>query len=375
MIPLFFLCIILCLSSTAATAHLYDITKSFEENYKQTSSLDCSISQRYVPPRSQWGSLLGYPIISPIGIPACAIMTSRGIALAAGLGFDVLTYKTICSGKVRSHPLPNICYVSCNRQIGNHDIGAPFYATDTPPEDASMIAISNSLGNPSDSPEGIMHDIAQARATLHEGQVLIVSVFGRGADEHTIAHDFAAAAQLAYEAGAQIIELNLSCPNVVHGFFYKNAAMVHTIIQCVQRVVPLPIIIKVGVFDSKEQMREILKSSAQAGARAICGINSVPVKIVTAQGVPFFGTGRITSGLSGAPIRTLAKQFIVDAREIIMQDNLDLIILATGGITSTEHFKEFFDLGADIVLSGTGAMHDPYLASRYLSEQADASGS
>lgn len=105
---------------------LYDIFRSFEENCKE-GPLCKFIPKRPIRPKSQWYFLLGYPVASQIGIPACAIMTSKGIALAAQLGFDVLTYKTIRSSKVTSYKLPNICYVSCNQQITNKDIGNNFY--------------------------------------------------------------------------------------------------------------------------------------------------------------------------------------------------------------------------------------------------------
>jgi dihydroorotate dehydrogenase len=356
--------LLLQISSVNGTCPLYDMTKSFEENSKNSLSFH-NTQQLPVIGDSEKRSFLGYQLASPIGIPACAIMTGKGIASAARRGFNVLTYKTVCSAHVHSYPSPNICYITCAEQLTQEDIGKTVYATTTMPEDVRSIAISNSLGNPSDDPAWVQHDIAYARSMLQAGQILIVSVFGQGSEIDAIAHDFAFTAQMAYAAGAHIIELNLSCPNVKHGFFYKNPDIVHTIVQSVHAVIPIPIILKVGVFDSKEQMKEIFQTAAAAGSRGICGINSVPVHVIDEQENPFFGIERATSGLSGAPIRNLARQFIIDAREIITTNNLDLALLATGGITSPEHFEEFLSLGADVALSGTGAMWDPYLAYRY----------
>ncbi len=138
-------------------------------------------------------------------------MTSKGIALASQLGFNVLTYKTICGNNNVAHPFPNICYVSSDRQLTHDDIGKIFYAITIMPKQPEDITISNSLGCPCGDPEWVAHDIAQARAALHEGQVLIVSVLGQGATLQDIAQDFAVTAQMAYKAGAQIIELNFSC--------------------------------------------------------------------------------------------------------------------------------------------------------------------
>ncbi len=144
-----------------------------------------------------------------------------------------------------------------------------------------------------------------------------------------------------------------------------NPDIVGSVVEHVYRTVPIPIIIKVGIFDTKQEMEIILHRVAAVGARGICGINSIPVKIVTPEGDPFFGTSRITSGLSGASIRNLAKQFIADALDIIKRGNLDLVLLATGGITKAEHFQEFLTLGADVALSATGTMWNPFLAIDY----------
>ena len=339
---------------------LYDISESFEENCRQGPS-DFFIPKRTMPDKKQWQTLLGYPIASKIGIPACAIMTSKGIAFAAKLGFDVLTYKTIRSTKTASYQTPNVCFVDCDHQITHDEIGKTVCSAKTI-EKYENIALCNSLGNPCGDVEWVEKDIAKARACLQEGQVLIVSVFGQGADRESIAHDYAQTAHIAHKAGAQIIELNLSCPNVIHGFFYKDPVMMEAIIKRVCTAVHIPVIIKVGVFDSKEQMRTILKTAAQAGAQGICGINTVPVCVNDSNGKPFFGTQRISSGLSGAPIRNLAKEFIHDAQEIIHHENLNLVILATGGITHPDHFQEFIDLGADVAQCATATMWNPYLA-------------
>jgi len=53
------------------------------------------------------------------------------------------------------------------------------------------------------------------------------------------------------------------------------------------------------------------------------------------------------SGLSGNPIRSLAKRFVIDAVRIIREEQLDLVVLATGGVTKHEHFKEFLDFFSD----------------------------
>ena len=344
---------------------LYDVSKSFEENCIAGPVFTGEIPPRNIKDKTLWKSFLGYTIASPIGVPACAIMTSKGIHLAAQLGFDVLTYKTIRSDGRQAYPTTNISYVDVNRNLTSEDIGKSFFSTIQEPQIPTDVAVTNSFGNASPNAQWVSADIKHARELLEEGQILIVSVFGEQKENCTQEQDFVKAARIAYQAGAQIIEANLSCPNLDGEMPYKNHLCVASIVTALVKEIPLPIIIKVGVFDSKEQMRSVLIAAAKAGAQGICGINAVPIKVVNQDGTPYFGKEREISGLSGAPIFELTKQFVQNAREIITQENLNLALLATGGVTLVHQFTQLLDLGADIVLSGTGMMWNPYLAYEY----------
>ena len=337
----------------------YDIKRSFEENIRIPVPIPLH-SNKPLPAQSHEYSLFGYPLHTPIGVAACAMTTSRGIALASSLGFSLLTYKTVCRNARKSHAPPNVCYVACKCQLTQSDIGTVLYSTDSSPNNGDMIAISNSVGNACPDFAWVQQDIANARAGMRDGQVLIVSIYGEGADAQEVANDFAATACSVQDAGAQIIEINLSCPNVCGQLLYKNTEYVRAIVRAVCAAVTIPVIIKVGVFENSEQMRAVLVQAASAGARGVCGINTVPVQIRDKHEQPYFGQERIVSGLSGAPIRLLAKQFIVDAVRIIKQEQLDLVVLATGGVTKKEHFAELLDLGAAVALCATAFMYNPF---------------
>ncbi|MGE0206765.1 MAG: hypothetical protein AB7R69_02835 [Candidatus Babeliales bacterium] len=342
---------------------LYDLEKSFEENFYQGPLFNGAIPERIKPPKSAWISFCDYQIASPLGIAACPLGTSKGIALMSQLGFDVLTYKTVRSVAFKAHKNPNICYVACNEFLNSHHIGSTWHQTDKP---SGMLAISNSFGNASyDWP--VMHeDIVKARSTLSEGQILIVSVFGTEQKNISYVEDFAYTASLAQQAGAHIIELNLSCPNIkTCKPMHEEPETVFAIAQKVARAISIPFIIKVGVFSSPELLKKTLIASAKAGARGICGINTLPICVITHDNKPYFGTTREVSGLSGDPVRTIALDFVRAAQKIITQEKLDLSILATGGTTQAFHFQEFLNTGANIALSATGALWNPYLAVEY----------
>ncbi len=352
---------------------LFDIIKSFDDNLLHGPFFTDRIPVRRWTKKNKWRTLFGYPIASPIGIAACPMAGNiRGITLTSRLGFDIITHKTIRRMPHPAHSFPNVAHVNIQSQLTYNDINTTVLTSSSSPGSAEHLAITNSIGSASNAPSLITQTIGDAKKILASGQVLIVSVYGTQTEDVTIANDFALTANLARNAGAHIIEANLSCPNVntQGGTLYTDPDMVYHIVSHIKKQCKkIPLIIKVGIFASPKSLKDTLMAAARAGAQGICGINSVPMRVVTKQDKPLFGNQRKISGISGAPIRNLALSFVQEARAIIDQEKLDLTILATGGITKVEHFDLFFNAGADIALSATGAMWNPYLANEYHQQQ------
>ena len=144
-------------------------------------------------------------------------------------------------------------------------------------------------------------------------------------------------------------------PDTVYEFAKKISKAVH----------PIPLLIKVGVFPNHPLMKSMFSAAARGGAQGICGLNAVSMEVTDSRGHPALGEHRKTSGVCGGAIRAQALHFLRAASEIIREDRLGLVLLGCGGITLPEHFDEFFHAGAQIALSATGMMWDPYLALRY----------
>lgn len=320
-------------------------------------------------PQKDWYEFLGYKIASRVGMPACAVTTSKGIWLAARLGCDVLTYKTIRCHAWPPHPEPNISYVHQSLPLVHNDIGTTIIAHNDKmlalqsfsEGGGANIAIANSFGNQSMDEEWTKNDIKNAKQSLLEGQVLIVSIFGNTLDE------WIKTAQIALDGGADIIEANFSCPNLNTNNepVYTRPKDIFLIVQAlVQTIGHIPLILKCGVFTDYQLMRNALIAAGRAGAKGICGINSVPMKVVNADGKATFGT-RTFAGVSGRPIQELALDFIKMASIIIREENLNLVVIGVGGITMASHFSKFFAAGATVALSATGMMWNPYLVAQY----------
>lgn len=328
---------------------IYDIDKSYAEN-----GADGPFFNGAIPKRKEAEKLfdfLGHPVRSFLGVPAGPLLNAKWISLAARLGFDIPTYKTIRSFAHPGHKLPNITYVDAKGHQTQES--GPL----------SDLTITNSFGMPSQSPDFLIEDINKANQSLGKGQVMIVSVVGTPDLGLSFAEDFVRTAVFAKEAGAKIIEANFSCPNVgkAEGMLYMHPETVHEYASLIARAIkPIPLIIKVGLFPSKHQMKSTLLSIARAQCAGVCGINSVSMRVT-----PPLDEQRPTSGVCGGAIRPQAVQFIHDAAQIIRENRLGLTLLGCGGIMLPEHFDLFFQAGAQVAMSATGMMWDPYLAVKY----------
>jgi dihydroorotate dehydrogenase len=349
------------MNNVAMNFPLYDLQKSFEQNCVAVTKL--AISNRVWPEEKKWVSFLGFHLASRVGVSACAVTTGRNLALLAQLGFDVLTYKTIRTRICPAHDLPNILPVYVPEPFSKE------HRTQTlrvlTHEEIQYPAIANSFGNACLDPNWVMEDIADAKRALNRGQVLIVSVYGDN-EERDLVTDFVRAASMAKEAGADIIELNLSCPNLNGKYLDQDSDIVSRIAQAVNRAIkPTPVLIKLKWCPDLRLITSIMLSAAWHGIVGISAINSIAMPIIDAQNKPAFGAQRLYAGVSGYPLHRLALEFIQTLQQINRRHQLALSIVGMGGITQAEHFDAMFHAGADLALTATGMMFNPYLGMQY----------
>ena len=336
---------------------LYDITQSSAFNASNGPFFKGEIPHRIKT--TQASSLFGFELRSPLGVPAGPLFNARWVELAAKLGFDVVTYKTIRSFAHPGHQLPNMLYI---KPISKDEAQT---VAEIPPLDA--LTVTNSFGMPSKSPDFLLEDIDRANRCLEKGQLLIVSIVGTPDQGVSFRDDFVRTARIAQAAGAKVIEANFSCPNVgkSHGMLYTNPETVYEFAHALATAIhPIPLILKVGLFPDRNVQRACFIAAARAGARGICGINSVSMRVIDAKGQPALGASRPTSGVCGAAIREQALEFIRDGSDLIKEEKLGLSLLGCGGIVHPDQFTQFLDAGADIAMSATGMMWDPLLALR-----------
>lgn len=347
---------------------IYDIRKSYLENLEEGPFFDAHLPERTFPAEEQWFDFLGFRVASRLGVPAGPLLNSRWVIFAAEMGFDIVTYKTIRSKPHPAHPLPNMIYVDTKGELTRGRYQETLSQADKPPQNMLSLAATNSFGIPSRDRDFLIKDIALANRSLAPGQVMIVSVVGTPRPEEDFFEDFVICSRIALEGGAKIIEADLSCPNVssCEGSLFTNPEAVFEITSRMKKAVgSVPLIIKIGVIEEKEILRQVMLAAAKAGVQAICGINTISMKVVKPDGSPALGENRLRSGVCGGPIRLATLEYIRQAHAINQEEKLDMVVMGTGGVTSPGHFDQFFQAGADVAMSAVGMMWDPYLAARY----------
>jgi dihydroorotate dehydrogenase len=344
----------------------YDVSRSYEWNYRKGPLF----RGPYPPARpvSAPVRLLDFALNSALGIAAGPLLNSNWIRVYAKLGFDLLSYKTVRTLRRASNAAPNCVFIETRGPLTDARLGETLFVRAEPPQQIDQVTITNSFGVPSRSPRVWQEDVARAKRYLSRGQVLVVSAMGTSEaypDAASFINDFAVSARLAKDAGADIVELDLSCPNsnAAEGMVYLDAALSGAISKAAKAEIgATPLFIKVGNFTRRDQLAAVLRANAPH-VEGVAGINTVRMTVMAGDrpAIP----GRAQSGVCGAAIQPAGLQFAQWAVDEKRRNAYDFALIGVGGIMTPADIDRFLALGVDAVEVATAAMWDPYLAYRY----------
>jgi dihydroorotate dehydrogenase len=343
-------------------------TYLFDRSFEQNAALGPAFTGPFTDvPATPTKEFFGYRVGSRFGIAASLLVNERWLEPYSRLGFDLLTYKTVRSHERIAHPAPNWLYV--DESSVSQNATSTIRTIGTVPSDALNATAAGSIGMPSMPPELWQRDIRACRARLRAGQVLTVSVVGTAAEDTTetaFTDDYATLAGQVLEAGAQIVELNLSCPNVGkrESEVYLDTASAVRIARAARATIgSTPLLVKVGQIEQRSDMQTLL--CALAGiVDGVVMINAPSRTFVNAAGEPAFGAGRARAGLMGAAVFDIAMACVRTAVEIVRRDGLDMKIVAVGGVCSPGRARALIGAGACAALAASACAWDPYLAIR-----------
>ncbi len=341
--------------SASQTPQVYDYRRPYDWNYANAPT------ERWdgeVPGASGNWEFCGLKVNSPLGMPAGPLLNSDWILHYARLGFDVLTYKTVRSTSRPCYELPNLLPVDAGQLTGDNDVVT---AADSAERTGSW-AIS--FGMPSKEPSLWRRDVERARKGLGPGQVLAVSVVASPGSDSTlesIAQDFAQCAYWAKEAGAQVVEANLSCPNVCtsEGQLYTSPEASRLVSQAIRQAVPkLPIALKIGLFRTPAEANAFI-SAVSEYIDALSTTNSISAFVTDGDSRLF---GGLTRGIGGMCIRDRCLEEVRMLSAIILERRLPIRVIGVGGVFSAEDVISRLDAGAHHIQLATAAMLNPMVA-------------
>ena len=171
---------------------------------------------------------------------------------------------------------------------------------------------------------------------------LIVSVFGYSADE------YAAVAKKAVDAGADAVELNVSCPHVqfTGAEIGQNPKLLAEVVERVKAAVTKPIIVKLS--PNVANIAVTARAAVEAGADALTAVNTLKAMAIDSETMrPILSN--LKGGLSGPAVKPVALRCVYDIREELP----DVPIIGCGGITDWRDAVEFFLAGASAIQVGT----------------------
>jgi len=197
----------------------------------------------------------------------------------------------------------------------------------------------NAIGLPNPGVSSFANEIRQAK---REGcNPIIVSVYGFSPEE------YAEVAKISAEAGADALELNLSCPHVLKtgAEIGQNPKLVADVVKKVKSVVRKPIFVK--LTPNVADITEIARATVNAGADAITAINAIKAMAIDANTMRPILSNKV-GGLSGLAIKPIALRCVYEIYE-----ELNVPVVGCGGITTWRDAVEFMLAGATAIQIGT----------------------
>lgn len=359
----------------------YDPARTYDDNFDNGPFPVGVEGKPYRQTGEPQFTFLGRPVYSPFGIPAGPLLNSKYIQYAFERGFDILVYKTQRSVSFPVNPFPNILFLDIEGDLTPQKASKPLIGRPESKLDAKKFSITNSFAVPSRGPAYWVPDFKKARSCQGKGQMLIMSVQGtiqEGFGEDEYFDDFAAAAELAKDAGAEVIEVNLSCPNVAtEGVICYRFDAVEAICRRVkERIGGTPLVIKIGYFagEQSDQLEKVIKGVAPY-VSGISAINTIAAPVVNEKGEQALpGPNRLKSGICGASIKWAGLDMVGRLAALRKKLGLYYEIIGVGGVMAASDFFEYRQAGADVVMSATGAMWNPNLAAEIKAALAGKDG-
>ncbi|MDR0758805.1 MAG: dihydroorotate dehydrogenase [Treponema sp.] len=210
----------------------------------------------------------------------------------------------------------------------------------------SPAGILNSIGLENPGVPVFIEKELPALRTL--GPVVIANLSGSSVEE------YAEGARLLNASSVDMVELNISCPNVKAGgmAFGLDSEAAALVTAPVRRALNgKPLIVKLS--PNAPCLADVAASCVKAGADALSLVNTFKAMAIDVEKrKPVFDT--ISAGLSGPAIKPIALRMVWELREAVK-----VPLIGMGGIARTEDALEYLMAGAAAVQVGSATFVHP----------------
>ncbi len=193
----------------------------------------------------------------------------------------------------------------------------------------------------------IAEELPKMREAFHKP--IIANISGFSVDEYV-----ECCAKITNEEQVEIIELNVSCPNVHGGgmSFGTSAESVAEVVRAVKKVVTKPLYVK--LTPNVTDIVAIAKAAEEAGADGLCLINTMlGMRINTATRRPVIAN--VMGGFSGAAVFPVAVRMVHQVSKAC-----GIPVIGCGGVETAGDVIEMMMAGATAVEVGAANLRNPY---------------
>lgn len=228
------------------------------------------------------------------------------------------------------------------------------YGNETPRVAETASGMINAIGlqNP-----GVDHIIEHELKYLEQFDVPIIANVAGSTEEEYI-H---VAEKISKAPNVRALELNISCPNVKEGGiqFGTVPEIAQLLTKKVKAVSSVPVYVKLS--PNVTNIVEMAKAIAKY-ADGITMINTlVGLRIDSKTGKPIIHN--VIGGLSGPAIKPISMRMVYEVSQ-----NVDIPIIAMGGVRTAQDVIDYISVGADAVAVGTANFENPMVCKEIIDE-------
>jgi dihydroorotate dehydrogenase len=348
---------------------LWDPLLNFEKNSRRPIGQPPAAIRPFVDHQTEF---LGYRIASPVGVGPSALTSNVGqVRFWASSGVDVITVRSLRSSAIAPAGIPNLLVAMKPVELDGDKPVDVEVAGEWDERKIDNGILSLYLGS-SPPPAVWQTNFRAANLNLAGNQLLILSLVGGGvetASESELVLNWKRVSSLGTEAGARVIELNLSAPRSAGGVSPSDKPL------CFD----LPLTAKVCEevrATVGESTKILLKIRWMPTAALETLVNTTValgfadgISAINAEGVfPFLRRGSSNLRLwekevciGGKPLLPLGLQCVGTLSSIRARLGLkNMAIVGLGGVSTFEDFQAYRHMGADVVQLVSQCFVDSY---------------